>query len=131
MGGAASAARQPYVFEWNGPARFVVALSCILGVAILGLIYYYFIRKHLGPSARGKLWAARSDPEAGAFGRDERFSSRPRARPTSKILAALKERKIGHPIPSDDGGSERSKRDSEPLDSPPALANYQQPGQMF
>lgn len=106
----------PYHFKWNGAAYFVVVFSSLVTAAFAILCIRFFSRSWI------KKRQARAAPTSAASGinhlipRGLRAGQGRKPRPTTRLLEALKGRKIGTPMPSDDGHSLQADRNSAATD---------------
>lgn len=95
-----------YEFHWNGAAYFVVVFSCIVSALFVALVI-----RMIAQSLSERKKRARRARDGESY-----LITGKRPRPTTRIVEALKGKKISNPMPSEDGPSVRTgtdRRDSE------------------
>ena len=93
----------PYYFQWTSAAYFVTVCSGILLSSLLLALLYYLTQLWID-RRRGNVQLSLGESY---LVDGNHVSARPRARPSSQIIDALKGRKISSPMPSDHSNSTR------------------------
>ena len=88
----------PYEFHWSPPAYFVVVASAFVGLLTVIIVIMFLLR-----ALKARRRKLRAEKNGTSY-----LKHRKLARPTTRIIDALRRGKISHPMPSEDGGSEYS-----------------------